>query len=159
MTQIPDTDGKNLVELLDMLEPIPVPDPISMWPATQAWTWLGAVVLGMALWGAWRVFQRWQANAYRRAALAELVQVGDDPAAIAAVLRRVALVAFPRKQVAALVGAEWLAFLDQTCDGAGFASATGAALVRAPYTDEQSDPNLKSLARHWIRFHRTGGPS
>ncbi len=156
MADLPETDGRNLVELLDMLRPIPEPEPISMLPATQGWVWLGLVVLltlaALGRWG-WR---RWRANAYRRAALAELEAAGDDPAATAGILRRAALVAFPRRKVAGLLGPDWLEFLDRTCPGAGFSGAAGEALLRAPYREQAPNPELTRSARHWLKSHRPG---
>ena len=158
MEEIPDTEGKNLIELLDMLKPVPEPDPISMFPATQGWVWLGlALCLAALLVGRWS-WRRWRANAYRRAALAELKTAGDDPATVAAILRRAALVAYPRGQVASLTGAAWLAFLEKTCDGAAFVGEVGevgAALVQAPYRGGgAANPELTRQAQHWLKGHR-----
>ncbi|PRY26803.1 uncharacterized protein DUF4381 [Aliiruegeria haliotis] len=150
---LPDTEGLDLVALLDLLKPIPEPEPISMWPATDAWIWLGLAVLGLLGWGAHILWRRWQANAYRRAALAELEAAGEDPAAIAAVLRRTALAAFPRAEVASLVGPDWLAFLDATSSG-GFSTELGTLLTRAPYSPQPGSPDLARLARGWVRGHR-----
>lgn len=155
MSDLPDTDGKNLVELLDMLKPIPEPAPISMWPATEGWIWLALLLLALAATVGWWTHRRWAANAYRRAALAELAAAQDDPAAIAGILRRAALVAYPRRQVAALLGPDWLGFLDDTCRDSGFSSAAGAALVRAPYREEPTNPDLTRLARGWLKTHRS----
>ena len=155
MEELPETEGKNLVELLDMLNPIPEPDPISMFPSTQGWLWLGlALILGALLVGRW-AWRWWRANAYRRAALAELKAAGDDPATVAAILRRAALVAYPRGQVASLTGAAWLGFLERTCDSAAFAGEVGAALVQAPYRDGgAANPELTRQAQHWLKGHR-----
>lgn len=160
MAGLPETDGKNLVELLDMLKPIPEPDPVSMVPATQGWIWLGLALLAVVLlagrWG-WR---RWRANAYRRAALAELEAAGGAPAEVAAILRRAALAAYPRRKVAPLTGTAWLAFLDETCEGVGFASGAGAALVEAPYRGGGTpSPELEEQARLWLKKHRAEGMS
>lgn len=154
MADGPETEGKNLVELLDMLRPIPEPEPISMFPATQGWIWLGLGVTAALAWIGWRLWRRWAANAYRRVALAELDAVGDDPAAIAGILRRAALVAFPRRKVVNLLGQDWLDFLNGTCPGAGFTGPAGEALLRAPWRDEVSCPDLTRHARHWLKAHR-----
>ena len=108
MADTPETDGKNLVELLDMLEPIPEPAPISMVPATAGWIWLGLAVAAALAYAGYRAHRHWKANAYRRAALAELAHAGDKPEAIAAILRRAVLVAYPRSEVAALTGPDWI---------------------------------------------------
>ncbi|MDV7144967.1 DUF4381 domain-containing protein [Tropicimonas sp. TH_r6] len=156
MTDLPETEGKNLIELLDMLKPIPEPEPISMFPATSGWIWLGLALAALLLWAALLARRHWRANAYRRAALAELDGVGEDPVAIAEILRRTALVAFPRAQVAGLSGDDWLAFLDDSHGGSGFASDLGEILLTAPYRqlDAPETAGLHRLARSWIRTHR-----
>ncbi len=157
MAGLPDTEGRNLVELLDMLKPIPEPEPISMWPATEGWIWLGLTILALLIWAGWRARRHWRANAYRRAALAELDAAGDDPAAIAAILRRAALVAYPRRAVAGRLGADWLEFLDRTCPGAGFAGPDGERLVTAPWKAAPPSPDLARRARHWLKRHKAEG--
>lgn len=159
MADLPDTEGKNLVEMLDMLKPIPEPEPVSMFPATQGWIWLGLAALALLGWAGFRAWRHWRANAYRRAALAELERAGDDPAAVAGILRRAALVAFPRKEVVALLGQDWLEFLDATCPGTEFSGAPGAVLLRAPWTSEAPNPELTLRARHWLKKHRAEPPA
>ncbi|MFD0981319.1 DUF4381 domain-containing protein [Tropicimonas aquimaris] len=156
MADLPDTDGKNLVEMLDMLKPVPEPAPISMWPATGGWIWLGLVLLALALLGGWRWREHRRANAYRRAALAEIGQAGDDPARLAEILRRAALSAYPRAQVASETGADWLAFLAASCPGCDFTGEAGKALVQAPWRPLPPDPAVTRLVETWVRRHRRG---
>lgn len=147
--------GLSLVDMLDMLEPIPAPEPISMWPQTVGWIWLGALVIAL-LFGALVVAtRRWRANAYRRTALREIDAACDDPALIAKTLRRAALAAYPRTHVAGLVGDDWLRFLNQTFEKDGFSGSMGLVLARAPYMPCDPAPDLADTARAWIRHHRT----
>lgn len=149
-------EGKNLVELLDMLEPVPLPPAISMWPDTQGWIWLGLAVLAVIFLAVWRWRAARNANAYRRAALLELAGSGDDPVAIADVLRRTALSAYPRQKVAGLAGDDWLTFLDAGYSGQGFASDTGRAMLSAPYrADPTPISGLTTLARDWVQRHKS----
>lgn len=147
-------EGLGLVDLLDLLEPVPEPPPISLMPQTMGWVWLGLGLLALAT----LALRRWQAHrqaqAYRKAGLQALAAAGDNPAEIAVILRRTALGGFPRTAVASLHGPAWLAFLDRTCPDAGFQTGPGATLARAPYTDVPADPALAALARHWITHHR-----
>ncbi|HMQ95081.1 MAG TPA: DUF4381 domain-containing protein [Amaricoccus sp.] len=143
-----------LIDLLHELVEPAEPPPVTMTPQTWGWAVL-AVLLALALaWLAWRAWRRWRANAYRRAALAELAAAGDDPVAIAGILRRTALAAWPRERVASLTGRDWLAFLDAT-GGGGFAGGPGAALAVAPYRDDAVPvPGLGEAAALWVRRHR-----
>ena len=150
-----DLSTLNLVELYDLLIEAEAPVPVSLWPQTAGWIWvLGAVVLLAAIavwkWVAWR-----RATAYRRAALAALDAAGDDPAAIADILRRTALAGFPRRQVAGLHGARWLAFLDETGSNTGFSdSDAGRVLVTGPFKPQAPDARLPVMAAEWIKTHR-----
>ncbi|EEX10861.1 conserved hypothetical protein [Ruegeria lacuscaerulensis ITI-1157] len=153
----PDTEGKSLVELLDMLKPAPEPSPISMVPQTWGWGVLAVallLVLGLILVTVWR---HRQANAYRRYALKELDRCQNDPAKAAEIVRRAALAAFPRSQVAGLIGDDWTGFLRQTADLSEFSASALGTLAAAPYRKGVTDPDAVELARHWIKSHRAKG--
>ncbi|MEY8829383.1 DUF4381 domain-containing protein [Sedimentitalea sp. XS_ASV28] len=152
MTQ--ELDGLNLIELLDRLEPAPEPPPIAMTPQTIGWVWLAVALVTTMLILLRLVLRHRRANAYRRAALGALAGAGDDPARIAQILRRTALAAFPREDVAALTGERWLNFLDRTMPGDGFANGPGRALAEAPYREVAATPGLAELARRWVKAHR-----
>jgi len=145
----------DLIELMDRLAPVPEPPAISLWPQTEAWLWAGLVALVFAAW----LIRHWilhrRANSYRRAALREIRAAVDSPAALAEILRRTALVAFPRSQVAGLYGDEWLAFLEHTGGGKAFREAPGRAFARAPYAKDAGEAmELAALAARWVRHHR-----
>jgi hypothetical protein len=150
------TEAVNLVDLLDRLAEPLEPAPVSMVPQTAGWTVLAVLLALFLAWFAWRWVKRWRANAYRRAALAELDAAGDDPATVADILRRTALAAWPRDRVASLSGADWLRFLDATGGGGGFLDGPGAALASAPYRPGAAAPasGLGALAARWVRRHR-----
>ncbi len=155
-----DLSRLTLVELLDLLESIPEPPQVSLWPQTAGWVWLGLVVACVAAWLGRRWLMNRRANAYRRAALKAIAAAGDDPAALAAVLRRAALAGYPRAEVAGLYGEDWLAFLDEAYGGTGFREGPGRLLAVAPYAPARSAPNLAPLAALWVRHHhRPRGPT
>lgn len=143
----------NLVELLDALEPVPEPPAISMMPQTVGWIWLGLIGVVLIAMGVRVAVGHHRANAYRRAGLQALQAAGDDPAQIAAVLRRTALAAGPRDRIVGLTGDDWLRFLDRTLQTTGFTEGPGQILARAPYRPVPPDPELTRLARRWIRQH------
>ncbi|MEQ9694612.1 DUF4381 domain-containing protein [Shimia sp. SDUM112013] len=154
-----DFAGKSLVDLLDMLEPVPEPAAISMWPQTQGWLFLLLAVLAIVLWGWLRLRERHRANAYRRAALAALADAGDNPVEVAAILRRTALAAYSRTEVAGLSGEAWLVFLAQTSKATGFDGEAGQRMLAAPYLKDSSPdaPGINALACLWVKTHRVEG--
>jgi len=116
-------------------------------------------VLAVVLW------HRWQRNRYRRQALLELSAIRAGAAGslhlLPALLKRTALAVWPRETVAALSGAGWHRFLDdsaqinQFCSGAGelldqLAYETGQATTLA--AAEQS--RLLDSAELWLKQHR-----
>jgi hypothetical protein len=146
-----DTRPANLPDLLALLnEPAP-PPPVSMAPETAGWWIVGAIALSALGFGLWRAWSGWRRNAYRRDALAALGAAGADTAAIATILRRAALAAFPRREVAGLSGADWIAFLHAT---GPFPEGAAAQLLRAPYAPGVQAPDLREAAEAWIRGHR-----
>lgn len=158
---------------LDRLHDIVAPPPVPSWPPAPGWYWLLAFASVVALAAALRAFFHWQRNRYRREALAEFVRqeanLGDPvrrPAAIAALaelLKRTALTAWPREEVASLTGSDWLAFLDRTGGTNGFSLGSGRFLEKVscdPRTaagiDEPALQELRRLLRRWLTHHRTG---
>jgi hypothetical protein len=110
-----------------------------------------------------RAFVRFQHNRYRREALAMLARLAPPgaatetlPAAMAEVLRRCALTAFPRERVAALTGPEWFNFLDAT-GGTRFAAGLGEALEASIYRGEPLAADcireLGTEIETWVRRH------
>lgn len=153
-----DLSKLTLVELLDRLDPIPEPPPVSFWPQTEGWIWVGFFLIACVAWLIHRWLHNRRANAYRRAALKEIAAAGDDPAVLAKILRCAALAAFPRTEVASLYGEAWLAFLDRAYRGTGFSEGPGRVLAVAPYAPSSAATNLTTLVAEWVRRHRrTGG--
>ena len=151
-----DLSKLTLVELLDLLEPAPEPSPISLWPQTGGWVLLAIALAAGVSWLLYSWLRHRRANAYRRAALREVAAAGEDPVALAGILRRTALAAFPRTEVAGLYGDDWLGFLDRSYGGSAFSQGPGRVLVVAPYVPTEGSPELAKLAGAWIRQHRRG---
>ncbi len=150
-----DLQKLNLVELYDLLVLPEAPAPVSMWPQTVGWIWLGLAVLFLIGLGFWKLLAWRRATQYRREALAELRTAGDDPVAISSILRRTALAAFARDTVAGLQGSEWLEFLDHTSDAKSFArSDAGRVLATAPFSPQPPHKDLPAMAEVWIKMHR-----
>ena len=144
------------------LKELPLPEPVSWFPAAPGW-WVVAVLLVLLLaWGCWRARAAWRRRAYRRDALAELDRIAAGDAGIETLprlLRRTALVAFARDEVASLRGPEWARWLN--AHGGSFEPADAIWLERLPYDraapgeiDPQATGRLLAASRRWVREHR-----
>lgn len=147
----------NLVDLIDGLVEPAEPSPVSLVPQTWGWAVVLLLLLGLAVWLGRRWVVRRHANAYRRVA-ARAVAEATTAADIAVVLRRAALAAYPRTDVAGLTGQDWLAFLESS-GGLPIPPVTGAELLAAPYRPDRlpPSPELRLWAEAWVRGHAVAG--
>jgi hypothetical protein len=139
---------------LDNLRSIVEPPAVSWWPPAPGW-WVVAAACGLAaLVVAVRRWRVWRANAYRRAALREL-STATDVAEIAEILKRTALCAYPRVDVASLSGGAWVTRLEATARQP-VPAAVGEALTRGVYgrANTAKTADVASFAGRWIRNHR-----
>lgn len=153
---------------LENLHDIVVPPAVSWWPLAPGWYALAAVVGILGLWGLLRLWRRRQRNRYRVLALAELASIrAEEPDAeilgsyLMALLKRTALAAYPRAEVAATSGKAWWQYLDECDVEARFAPGPGASLERLAYRGGRGgewapDDFEKTVAavEGWIRHHR-----
>jgi hypothetical protein len=157
----------NNLDPLAALRPLHAPPAISWWPPAPGW-WLllliGLLAILLGFWWWWR-------NAPQRAALRELDRLNarvSDPmrlaAAINRLLKRYALLCWPRRATAALSGEAWLAFLDAHGGQGAFRQGPGRRLLDQPYAsatsaDLSSDPEQATfvqVVRRWIKTNRPG---
>jgi hypothetical protein len=141
----------NIDDLIDIVEPASVP-----WtPQTIGW-WVGlACLVGLLLLMAWRYRRHRAANEYRREAIAALDALGRPTvSAVNSVLKRTALTAGGRNEIAALSGAAWVEFLRATAPII-LGDAEGALLSDGGYSTRNVDGGrVLTYARDWIRAHR-----
>ena len=149
-----------------------LPDPVAWWTPAPGWWLLGLILLlSLASLGWWLV-RRHRRRAASRAASRELAALharlaaqggAADTGAAAAfardlskLLRRYAIAAFPRREVAALTDEQWLRFLDRHGGDGQFHQGPGKALVEAPYqrAAEVAPEHLAALVERWIRHNR-----
>jgi len=156
---------------LDRLHDILPPSPAPWWPPAPAWYWMLSALAILVLSVAAALLHHRLRNRYRREALAELARIearlrtpSDRPAAVVALadlIKRCALSAFPRATVASLVGKNWMTFLDRTGRRAAFSADIGHRLSDATYDPEKAASlnggqirEIVAAIRHWIRHHR-----
>lgn len=137
---------------LDNLRDIATGPPVTWWPLAPGWCFVMAVGILAALLLVVGRWIRWKRNAYRRAAMVELVDARDD-ATIAAILKRVAISAYGRG-VGSLVGKRWCDWLSGSVE-APMPLAAQERLTSGVYrSGELLTPELLQFARQWISGHR-----
>lgn len=171
------TDATSLDRLHDILLAPPVP----WWPPAPGWYWVLGLILVVLIAASIKGLIFWQHNRYRREALVELARqeaaLGNPeqrPRALyclAELLKRTAVTAYRREDVATLTGLKWFEFLDDTGKNMRFGNALGPMLENAVYDprtadalDQQMLNELVQAIRHWIKTHdprlepKAGGP-
>ncbi|WP_244656237.1 MULTISPECIES: DUF4381 domain-containing protein [unclassified Rhizobium] len=106
---------------LRSLNDIVLPDPVSMMPQTWGWLVVAALLTAACTIAVFRWVRRYRADAYRREALAMLGTIRhllEHPTTrregvlrLGVLLKRTALAAWPRSEVASLSNADWAEFL------------------------------------------------
>ena len=148
------SDPASLQNLHDIIMPQPAP----WWPPAPGWYVVLSLLIIFLLLLIIRGILRYRKKAYRRVALAALDKTSEGPeklAFIAALLKRTALAAYPREQVASMAGKAWVRWLSVT-SGLDIPVQVRDALQHdvygvAPVTDTQA---LTDFAAQWIRRHR-----
>jgi hypothetical protein len=147
---------------LAQLRDIHLPEAVSWWPLAPGWWILGALlVAGLAYTGHY-FWQRYHAFTYRRQALRQIKQLPNNSqhqriTALFALLKRVAVSAYPELNLSSLNQAEFIDFLKQTTPKAGFYQlpADWETLFYASNAEvpvELVDQLLLSGSR-WIKHH------
>ena len=157
-------------QALEGLADIVVPAPVSWMPQTVGWAVLAAALAVAVLVGLWRWRQHALRNRYRAEALAELRRIealAGDPSRravalglVAVLMKRTALAAYPRTDVARLSGSEWVDFLRHR--GPCVSQEAVTLLDDLEYCNkhhlaEMTDSEVGAIvtaARSWIRGHR-----
>lgn len=148
---------------LNALRDIHLPKAVSWWPLAPGWYLLGLTLMAMLLALIVMVYKSRKRGRYKRQALAlladcEKAYLENRQSQIAAtqvsdILRRVALLYFPREEVASLQGQAWSDFLSRTSKNIDFNSVRND-LVHLPWqknTDYVDLGPLFSCARAWIK--------
>ena len=155
---------------LQNLNDIVVPPPAPWWPLAPGWYVVGGILALLLL---WRIYIFWEAsrrNRYRRVALKELsvIRTEGDTAALRrlpVLLKRTALSAWPREEVASLSGPAWHEFLDRTAQTKLFTGGAGLILDQLAYTMRETAPpaevdvgTLLNASEFWLtNHHREAG--
>ncbi len=135
------------ISSLNKLHGIVLPEPPLLWPpASGVWV-IALFILCFMFFIVYRQVRNHKLNRYRRAGLLLLNDV-ETVYELSVILKRVALVVYPREQVAPLHGEEWRDFLNKTCRSCKFSSG-----ILNNY-NSAADLELIDCARIWIKKHR-----
>lgn len=130
---------------LENLNDIIVPEPVPFWPPAPGWTISGLILLSFLIPWLIQAWRRYQADSYRREALrqADSIHQLDDPQVqlirLLDLLKRTALTAYPREQVAALSGEAWWTFLSSKSLTGQAESITGEADFSPAFRQQLDD--------------------
>jgi hypothetical protein len=160
-----DPTSAQLLALRDIHLPAAPP----WWPPAPGWWALAlllVVLLVIAAWWLWRAVQRrrrWRQLLAHLNDLESKLQREPAPhylAGLSALLRRLALVRYPRREVAPLNGEDWLAFLDRTGGDGAFQAGAGRVIGDAVYRKnplgEIDVAGLMRAVRVWV-WQNAGG--
>jgi ATP/maltotriose-dependent transcriptional regulator MalT len=166
---------------LQNLNDIVLPAPVGWWPLANGWYFLIGILLIAIAWLGFKSIQRWIKNGYRRAALQELNSLTEginnadkrnsSLRQLPVLLKRTALSAYTRHQVASLSGADWVSFLNSQLNKPAFTDTTADLLNNISYStgdlgdiDDKATTDLLDAIKEWLKYHpaidsKTGGTS
>jgi hypothetical protein len=148
------------------LRDIHLPPAPSFWPPAPGWWIVAAVLLALLAWAGLVVWRRRLLHRQRQGVMEVLARLESGLASersperlayISVLLRRLALMRFPRARVAALTGMAWLRFLDESGGHGGFADGPGRVLGSGPYQralpPDFDVEGLVALVRVWVELN------
>lgn len=153
-----------MIDALKDLHDIHMPPPVHLWwPPAPGILVLLVLFFLMLVYATWLFYTR-KARSIKKAALRELAtlqsaldtnQTAPHVAGqISVLLKQVALLYYPRAEVAALEGEAWILFLSKTAKNVDF-SCVRESLLELPYSREigskQELDILFALTRRWIK--------
>jgi hypothetical protein len=156
---------------LQNLNDIVLPATVDWWPLASGWYVLLGLILIVLSWLAFRAVQHRIANRYRREAMRELQRLSEGVQNKASrdaslrqlpvLLKRTALSAYPRSQVAALSGDNWLVFLNSRLKKPVFTNSASISLEKISYStgelsaiDSQAATELIAASLQWVKLHQ-----
>ena len=140
------------------LKGIHFPTDISWWPLAMGW-WILILFLLLTTYLAYYFCRK---GRLKRAGLHALKAIKQQKLTekeriqqLSALLRRISLCRYSKKQVAGLTGEKWLAWLDKPLKKKEFSQGAGQILITAPYQNTEPDKQqleaLFLLIKKWIK--------
>jgi Domain of unknown function (DUF4381) len=150
---------------LAALNPLREPEAITWWPLSPGWWLLALVVLFAITFLLYTLYRRYQARRYRRLGAAQLRRLHDSYSqhgntyefitAGNALLKSVALEAYPAAKIAACHGNKWVEFLNIGMPENKRFDPAFAVSIYEKNPDSIDSDAFHEAANHWIRHHRS----
>ncbi len=142
------------------------PDPIGFSFAAPGWTMLFVLfLLALAMFALWKLY-KYNKNKYRRLALAEIsaMDIGQEHCSVIiyntlSLLKRVAITAYGRDNLASIQGLQFLQFLQAKIENPGFSEESEKIFTKHIYEGNQANVSLEQLellqieSINWIKMH------
>jgi hypothetical protein len=161
---------------LQNLNDIVLPEAAGWWPLASGWYFLLGLLLIILGWFIYTSIQHRIKNRYRRAALHQLQLLAQDInktdkrdsvlRQIPILLKRTALTAYPRRQLASLTGKSWHDFLNSKVGTPSFTESSCSSLDNISYSvgnldkvDAEATSELLKACKHWLKHHQPADPS
>lgn len=163
------SDPTSLQNLYDIISP----QPVAWLPPALGWYALGFSIFLLCSWLSVQKYLAWKRNQYRREALIELGELEKQLTEsdryqqvlpqLPELVKRTAVAAYGRSQVASLTGDDWLGFLDKTGSIHLFTKEIGRLLQDCSYQppsqlakfSNEQVAELQKAVSYWIRKHQT----
>jgi hypothetical protein len=146
------------------LEDIHLPASPTLWPPAPGWWIAFALLLAVIGFSGVRAYRYRKIRRQRQHILnalkvlqQDLAQQADPEAfvSINQLLRRLALMFYPREQVASLTGRDWLEFLDRSGNTHDFTQGMGRLLGDAPYQNQLPEnidiAGFSAVVERWVK--------
>ncbi|MGX1786575.1 DUF4381 domain-containing protein [Bosea sp. NPDC055332] len=152
------SDPGDLANLADLT----LPDPISFWPPAAGIWIVGGMAAAMLAVAGWRALRRYRTDAYLRSATAEIEALSQSDGvideAVSAILKRAAIIAYGREEVASLTGSGWASFITRTTP-AGVQTANLTTRLAGVFVSHAASSAIGSSAlvvqaKAWLRGQR-----
>jgi hypothetical protein len=150
--------------LLQQLKDIHLPRPVGFWPPALGW-WIVLFVLPLSVFAFYSLRKPYQAFLIKKQLMQHLSEIElayrNGESAILSMqkltnlLKKAALMSYPREQVASLYGADWVHFLQASIpqyDASRVMVLIQQSLYQPEINEDISD--LFVFARHWLRKQR-----
>ncbi len=150
------------------LKDIHLPEPVGWWPPAIGW-WILLVLIVMMVFLSYWFYKKLTHRTIIKTAMKILQDIKQDTTLseeqkltrLSALIRRVAISVFPRKDVAGLTGKRWLEFLDETIGEPRF-SDTGKVLIDDRYRKNKSQVDIAALialCEDWLKVLKNANDS